>query len=69
MTKPNSIWIQLTRDWTKLTRDEACAFMVALDMKMESVLNIVSDLGSQEFLAYHRYRTWFMEKYNEQISN
>jgi len=49
MTKPNSIWIQLTRDWTKLTRDEACAFMVALDMKMESVLNIVSDLGSKNF--------------------
>ena len=65
MTKPNSIWIQLTRDWTKLTRDEACAFMVALDMKMESVLNIVSDLESQEFLAYNRYRTWFMENCNE----
>jgi hypothetical protein len=65
MTKPNSIWIQLTRDWTKLTRDEACAFMVALDMKMESVLNIVSDLESQEFLAYHRYRTWYMENCNE----
>jgi hypothetical protein len=63
MTKDNTLWIQLTRT-------EANAIMVMLDSEMESRFQFEGldlkeweqlDLEAYKILAFHKYKTWYME--------
>ena len=67
MTKDNTLWIQLTRK-------EANALMVMLDGEMESRFRYEGldlkewetlDLEAYKILAYHKFKTWYMEKCSE----
>ena len=71
MTKDNTLWIQLTPT-------EANALMVLLDGEMESRFRYEGldlkewetlDLEAYKILAYHKFKTWYMENCSEQISN
>ena len=68
MAKDNTLWIQLTRN-------EANALMVMLDGEMESRFRYEGldlkewetlDLEAYKILAYHKFKTWYMENCNEQ---
>jgi len=67
MTKDNTLWIQLTRK-------EANALMVMLDGEMESRFRYEGldlkewetlDLEAYRILAYHKFKTWYMENCSE----
>jgi len=67
MAKDNKLWIQLTPT-------EANALMVMLDGEMESRFRYEGldlkewetlDLEAYKILAYHKFKTWYMENYNE----
>ena len=71
MTKDNTLRIQLTRT-------EANAIMVMLDSEMESRFQFEGldlkeweqlDLEAYKILAYHKFKTWYMENCSEPISN
>ena len=71
MAKDNTLWIQLTPT-------EANALMVLLDGEMESRFRYEGldlkewetlDLEAYKILAYHKFKTWYMENCSEQISN
>ena len=66
MTKDNTLWIQPTRT-------EANAIMVMLDSEMESRFQYEGldlkeweqlDLEAYKILAFHKYKTWYMERGN-----
>jgi len=59
-----------TKLWTELTPIEANALMVMLDGKMETRFRYEGldlkewetlDLEAYKILAYHRFKTWYME--------
>ena len=63
MAKDNKLWIQLTPT-------EANALMVMLDGEMESRFRYEGldlkewetlDLEAYKILAYHKFKTWYME--------
>jgi hypothetical protein len=64
MTKTDTIWLQLTRN-------EANALMVMLDNEIESCHHYGSvidldnweniDLEAYKLLAFHKFKTWYME--------
>jgi len=67
MTKDNTLWIQLTHN-------EANALMVMLDGEMESRFRYEGldlkewetlDLEAYKILAYHKFKTWYMENCSE----
>jgi len=67
MTKNNTLWIQLTPT-------EANALMVMLDGEMESRFRYEGldlkewetlDLEAYKILAYHKFKTWYMENCGE----
>ena len=71
MAKDNKLWIQLTPM-------QANALMVMLDGEMESRFRYEGldlkewetlDLEAYKILAYHKFKTWYMENCSEQISN
>ena len=56
--------------WIQLTRTEANALMVMLDSEMETRFRYEGldlkewetlDLEAYKILAYHRFKTWYME--------
>ena len=56
--------------WIQLTRTEASALMVMLDSEMETRFRYEGldlkewetlDLEAYKILAYHRFKTWYME--------
>jgi hypothetical protein len=58
----------------ELTRTEANALMVMLDSEMEGCFGFDSldlnewenlDLASYKILAFHKYKTWYMENCGE----
>ena len=67
MAKDNTLWIQLTPT-------EANALMVMLDSEMETCFRYEGldlkewetlDLEAYKILAYHKFKTWYMENYSE----
>ena len=62
MTKTDKIWLQLTRT-------EANALMVMLDSEMDSWHDYgidfreweTLDLEAYKLLAFHKFKTWYME--------
>ena len=63
MIKGNTVWLQLTRT-------EANALMVMLDGEMENRFQFEGldlkeweqlDLEAYKILAFHKYKTWYME--------
>ena len=67
MAKDNKLWIQLTPT-------EANALMMLLDGEMESRFRYEGldlkewetlDLEAYKILAYHKFKTWYMENCNE----
>jgi len=71
MAKDNTLWIQLTPT-------EANALMVMLDSEMENRFRYEGldlsdwenlDLEAYKLLAFHKFKTWYMENCNEPISN
>ena len=67
MTKDNTLWIQLTPT-------EANALMVMLDGEMESRFRYEGldlkewetlDPEAYKILAYHKFKTWYMENCND----
>jgi urease gamma subunit len=67
MAKDNKLWIQLTPT-------EANALMVMLDGEMESRFRYEGldlkewetlDLEAYKILAYHKFKTWYMENCSE----
>ena len=67
MAKDNTLWIQLTPT-------EANALMMLLDGEMESRFRYEGldlkewetlDLEAYKILAYHKFKTWYMENCNE----
>ena len=67
MAKDNTLWIQLTHN-------EANALMVMLDGEMESRFRYEGldlkewetlDLEAYKILAYHKFKTWYMENCSE----
>ena len=67
MAKDNKLWIQLTPT-------EANALMVLLDGEMESRFRYEGldlkewetlDLEAYKILAYHKFKTWYMENCSE----
>ena len=67
MTKDNTLWIQLTPT-------EANALMLMLDGEMESRFRYEGldlkewetlDLEAYKILAYHKFKTWYMENCSE----
>jgi urease gamma subunit len=69
MAKDNTLWIQLTPT-------EANALMVMLDGEMESRFRYEGldlkewetlDLEAYKILAYHKFKTWYMENFSEQM--
>ena len=67
MTKDNTLWIQLTAI-------QANALMVMLDGEMESRFRYEGldlkewetlDLEAYKILAYHKFKTWYMENCND----
>ena len=63
MIKGNTLWLQLTRN-------EANAIMVMLDGEMENTHDVAGidlndwenlDLEAYKLLAFHRFKTWYME--------
>jgi hypothetical protein len=67
MAKDNTLWIQLTPT-------EANALMVMLDSEMENRFRYEGldlsdwenlDLEAYKLLAFHKFKTWYMENCNE----
>ena len=67
MAKDNKLWIQLTPM-------QANALMVMLDGEMESRFRYEGldlkewetlDLEAYKILAYHKFKTWYMENCND----
>ena len=67
MIKGNTLWLQLTRN-------EANAIMVMLDGEMENTHDVAGidlndwenlDLEAYKLLAFHRFKTWYMENCND----
>jgi len=66
MTKTDTIWLQLTPT-------EANALMVMLDSEMDnrfyySKVDLDNwenlDLEAYKFLAFHKFKTWYMENFD-----
>ena len=66
MTKTDTIWLQLTPT-------EANALMVMLDSEMDTRFHYSSvdldnwenlDLEGYKFLAFHKFKTWYMENFD-----
>ena len=67
MTKDNTLWIQLTPT-------EANALMVMLDAEIENTHEVCGisiqdwetlDLEAYKLLAFHKFKTWYMENCSE----
>ena len=67
MAKDNKLWIQLTHN-------EANALMVMLDAEIENSHEVCGisirdwetlDLEAYKLLAFHKFKTWYMENCNE----
>ena len=67
MIKGNTLWLQLTRN-------EANAIMVMLDGEMENTHDVAGidlndwenlDLEAYKLLAFHKFKTWYMENCND----
>ena len=67
MAKEKTIWLQLTPI-------EANAIMVMLDAEIENTHEVCGisirdwetlDLEAYKLLAFHKYKTWYMENCNE----
>ena len=67
MAKEKTIWLQLTPR-------EANAIMVMLDAEIENTHEVCGisirdwetlDLEAYKLLAFHKYKTWYMENCNE----
>jgi hypothetical protein len=67
MAKDKTLWIQLTPI-------EANAIMVMLDAEIENTHEVCGisirdwetlDLEAYKLLAFHKYKTWYMENCNE----
>ena len=63
-----------TKLWIELTPTEANALMVMLDGEMETRFRYEGldlkewetlDLEAHKILAYHKFKTWYMENCNE----
>ena len=63
-----------TKLWIELTPTEANALMVLLDGEMENRFRYEGldlkewetlDLEAYKILAYHKFKTWYMENCNE----
>jgi hypothetical protein len=63
MSKGNTIWLELTRN-------EANAIMVMLDAEIENTHEVLGinlnewetlDLEAYKLLAFHKFKTWYME--------
>ena len=68
MIKGNTLWLQLTRN-------EANAIMVMLDGEMENTHDVAGidlndwenlDLEAYKLLAFHKFKTWYMENCNDE---
>ena len=62
--------IKTDKVWLQLTRIEANALMVMLDSEMEARFEFdgidlkeweMLDLEAYKLLAFHKYKTWYME--------
>ena len=62
-----------TKLWIELTPTEANALMVMLDSEMETRFRYEGldlkewetlDLEAYKILAYHRFKTWYMENFD-----
>ena len=67
MIKGNTLWLQLTRN-------EANAIMVMIDGEMENTHDVAGidlndwenlDLEAYKLLAFHKFKTWYMENCND----
>ena len=67
MAKDNTLWIQLTPT-------EANAIMVMLDAEIENTHEVCGisirdwealDLEAYKLLAFHKFKTWYMENCND----
>jgi len=66
--------IKTDKVWLQLTRIEANALMVMLDGEMENRFQFEGldlkeweqlDLEAYKILAFHKYKTWYMENCDE----
>ena len=66
--------IKTDKVWLQLTRIEANALMVMLDSEMEARFEFDGidlkeweqlDLEAYKLLAFHKYKTWYMENCDE----
>jgi len=66
--------IKTDKVWLQLTRTEANALMVMLDGEMENRFQFEGldlkeweqlDLEAYKILAFHKYKTWYMENCDE----
>jgi len=66
--------IKTDKVWLQLTRIEANALMVMLDSEMEARFEFDGidlkeweqlDLQAYKLLAFHKYKTWYMENCDE----
>lgn len=64
--------------WIELTPTEANALMVMLDNEMDTIFTYegfdlanweMLDLTAYKLLAYRKFKLWYMENCNEQISD
>ena len=62
-----------TKFWIALTPTEANALMVMLDSEMDNRFHYSSvdldnwenlDLEAYKFLAFHKFKTWYMENFD-----